>query len=202
MKLIIIRHGETGWNAKHRVQGLSDQPLSKEGLWQAELLSGRFAKTDIDAIYTSTLRRAIKTAEAVAKCHPSLKVVIDKALNEMDWGEWEGKSFEQIQKKYPKQFASRLLDKYNFAPKGGESPADLKKRLTPFLKKIVKKHEGKTVLIVGHGGVNRVLMGILMGWDDQKITDVFTKNTAVNILHVKEGKSRMHLFNCTKHLES
>ena len=73
--------------------------------------------------------------------------------------------------------------------------------LTPFLKKIVKKHKGQTVLIVGHGGVNRVLMGILMGWDGKRITDVLSKNTAVNILHVREGKSRLHLFNCTKHLE-
>jgi broad specificity phosphatase PhoE len=201
MKLIIIRHGETEWNARHKVQGLSDQPLSKEGMWQADLLGGRFAKTDIDAIYTSTLKRATKTAEAVGKYHPGLKVNVEKALNEMDWGAWEGLSFEQIRKKYPKQFASRLLDKYHFAPKGGESPSDLRKRLTPFLKKIVKKHKGQTVLIVGHGGINRVLMGIIMGWDEKKIVDVFTKNTAVNILHVKEGKSRMHLFNCVKHLE-
>ena len=201
MKLIIIRHGETPWNARHKVQGLSDQPLSKEGLWQAELLSGRFAKMDIDAIYTSNLRRAIQTAEAVAKYHPKIPMTKDKTLNEMAWGVWEGLSFKQIQKRFPKQFASRLLDKYHFAPKGGESPAILKKRLTPFLKKLIKKHEGQTVLIVGHGGINRVLMGILMEWDNKKITDVFTKNTAVNILHVKKGKSRLHLFNCIKHLE-
>ena len=201
MKLIIIRHGETPWNARHRVQGLSDQPLSKEGLWQAELLCGRFAKTDIDAIYSSTLKRAKQTAQEVGKPHPHVPIITDKILNEMDWGEWEGLTFSQIKRKFPKEFLKRQEDKFHFAPKNGESPSDLKKRLTPFLKKIVKKHKGQTVLIVGHGGVNRVLMGILMGWDGKRITDVLSKNTAVNILHVREGKSRLHLFNCTKHLE-
>ena len=201
MELIIIRHGQTSWNEHHRVQGLSDQPLSKEGRRQAALLGKRFAKKHLNAIYTSKLKRAKETGEAVARYHPHLEVIAEKTLNEMDWGCWEGLTFEQVEKKHPEQFAARQKDKFRSAPRGGESPADLKKRLTPFLRKLVNKHRGQTALIVGHGGVNRVMMGILLGWDGQKIAGITSKNTAVNILHVKEGKSRLRLFNCTRHLE-
>ena len=201
MKLIVIRHGQTSWNEKRRVQGLSDQPLSKEGRRQAALLGRRFMREKIDAIYTSKLKRAIATAEALARHHPGLNIVTDKTLNEMNWGCWEGLTFDQVARKYPEQFAVWQKDKFHFAPKGGESPADLRKRLTPFLKKLVRKHQGQTVLVVGHGGINRVLMGTTMEWDEEKIASVFNKNTAVNILHVRQGKSRLHLFNCTRHLE-
>lgn len=201
MKLIIIRHGQTPLNEKDKIQGLSNAPLSKEGKRQAKLLGERFSKEKIDFILTSALKRAIDTGKAVARHHPRLKVISTPLLNEMSWGEWDGLTFDEVIAKYPRHIEERKKDKFNFAPPGGESPAHLQKRLIPFLKKLVKEHKGKTVMIVGHGGVNRVMMGILLEWDERKISSVFSKNTAVNILHIKEGKSRLHLFNCTRHLE-
>ncbi len=200
MNLIIIRHGQTAWNERHRIQGLSDQPLSIRGKRQAELLGKRFAGKKIDAIYTSALKRAIDTGIAIAKHHPKIRLISNKVLNEMDWGIWEGLTFEQIEKRYPKQFAARKMDKFGFAPKKGESPKGIKKRILPFLKRLVRKYHGKKVLIVGHGGINRVMMGILLGWSAKKTAGVFTDNGSVNILHVREEKSRLHLFNCTRHL--
>ncbi len=202
MKLIIIRHGETTWNHQHKIQGRADIPLSALGKKQAKLLGERFSKTKIDAIYSSKLQRSINTAKAVANYHSSTKTIADKSLNEMDWGKWEGLNFQEIEKKFPKEFAARQKDKYNVAPPKGESPAMLKKRITPFLKKLLSKHKGQTVLIVGHAGMNRVIVGTILGWPNERTAATTFKNTSVTILHVKSGKSRLHLFNCTKHLET
>jgi broad specificity phosphatase PhoE len=202
MKLIIVRHGQTTWNERGKIQGVSDPPLSKRGKQQAELLAKRFSNEKLDAIYTSTLQRAIKTGEAIANYHPAIGVQKRKELNEMDWGEWEGLTIEQIKARFPEQYTKRLADKFNFAPKAGESPARLQRKIAPFLKKLVAKHTGQSVLIVGHNGINRVILGTILEWSPKRITDVLTNNTAVCILYVKTGKSRMHLFNCTKHLET
>lgn len=202
MKLIIIRHGETTWNHQHRIQGRADIPLSQLGKKQAKLLGNRFSKTTIDAIYSSRLQRSINTAKAVANHHPHIAFIQDKRLNEMDWGTWEGLNFQEIEKKFPKEFAARQIDKYNVAPPNGESPIHLKKRITPFLKKLISRHKGQTVLIVGHAGMNRVIVGTILGWPNEKTAATTFKNTSVTILHVKSGKSRLHLFNCTRHLET
>ncbi len=202
MKLIIIRHGETTWNHLHKIQGRADIPLSGLGKKQASLLGNRFSKARIDVIYSSKLQRSIKTAKAVASHHPHIKVASTKCLNEMDWGKWEGLNFDQIAKRFPKEFEARKRDKYHVAPPNGESSADLKKRIMPFLKGILEKHARHTVLIVGHAGMNRVIVGAILGWSKQKIAETTFKNTSVTILHVKKGKSRLHLFNCTKHLEA
>lgn len=202
MKLIIIRHGETTWNHKNRIQGVVDTRLSKRGKHQALLLGKRFSKTHIEVIYTSKLHRSIKTAQAIVKYHPHTPIISLKELNEINWGTWEGFTLNQIKRKYPKEYAARHEDKFNVAPPKGESPADIRKRLTPFLKKILSEHKNQTVLIVGHAGVNRVMVGTILEWPDQKTAATTFKNTSVTILHLKKGKSRMHLFNCTKHLET
>ncbi len=202
MKLIVIRHAQTRWNEIGKIQGFSNQPLSKKGKRQAALLGKRFQKGKIDAIYTSKLKRAISTATAIAKYHPHILLRKCKELNEMNWGSWEAHTIEEINKKFPDEYEARLADKFNFAPRGGESTAHLKKRLTPFLTKLLKKHAHDTVLIVGHGGTNRTILGIILGWNNKRTAHTFTKNTGVSILHVKKGKSRLHLFNCTRHLET
>lgn len=200
-RLIIVRHGQTEWNTLNRVQGLRNNPLSPEGESQAHRLGRRLKDERIDVIYTSTLRRAIHTAEAVAAHHPAVEIRKCPELNEMDWGVWEGLTFGEIEERYPDQLERRDQDKFNFAPEEGESPADLERRLIPFLKEIVRRHNGKTVLIVGHGGINRVIMGIILEWPPEKTATVKSGNTSVSIIEVKESASRMHLFNCKKHLE-
>jgi broad specificity phosphatase PhoE len=202
MKLIIIRHAETTWNNKHKTQGKADIPLSSLGKRQASLLGKRFSEAKIDAVYSSMLQRSIKTAEAVARHHPHIALIKAQELNEMNWGKWEGLTFEQIARTYPKEFAARQLDKFNIAPPQGESPAALKRRITPFLRKMIDRHKNQTVLVVGHAGMNRVIIGTILGWSEQKTASTTFKNTSVTILHVKKGKSRMRLFNCTSHLET
>src|SRR4028118_821913 len=90
MRLILVRHGESEWNRTGRYQGQADAPLSDLGLRQADALANRLQHEHIDAIYTSPLQRARKTAEAIARFHPHVPFVQDEALMEIHHGVWQG----------------------------------------------------------------------------------------------------------------
>ena len=202
MRLIIVRHGETSWNRQKRLQGQKDIPISKIGLKQAKVLAKRLGNKKIDVIYTSRLKRAIKTAEEIKKFHKNAKLIKEKALNEMSWGIWEGLKMDYIKRKYRELYKKREKDKFNFRIPNGESPIILKNRIRKIISKIIKKSEDKTVLIVGHGGVNRTILGILLKWSNKKILSVRLQNASITILNIKNSKARMYLFNSYHHLKN
>src|SRR5688572_22009358 len=96
MRMIIVRHGESEWNRIHRYQGQADAPLSELGARQAEALAHRLRNERLAAIYTSPLQRAARTAEAIARHHPSVPFFTEPALLEIDHGEWQGKFIHEI----------------------------------------------------------------------------------------------------------
>ncbi len=202
MNLIIVRHGETSWNREKKLQGQKDIPMSKIGLKQAKVLAKKLSKIKIDVIYTSRLKRAIKTAEEIKRFHKNAKLIREKALNEMSWGIWEGLKMEHIKKKYKELYEKREKDKFNFRIPKGESPNILKNRLKRILNKIINHNKNKTVLIVGHGGVNRTILGILLKWSNKKILSVRLQNASITILNIKNSRARMYLFNSYHHLKN
>lgn len=199
MKLIIVRHGETLWNKHMRLQGQKDIPISTAGLKQAKMLAKKLAKTKIDIIYTSKLKRAIKTAEEIKKYHNGIKIIQDKNLNEISWGIWEGLKWGYIKKKYTLLYQEREKDKFKFKIPKGESQIELKARIKKILNKITKHYKDKTVLIVGHGNVNRTILGILLKWSNRKILSVKLRNASVNILNIKNNKIKLQSFNKILH---
>src|SRR5690349_21420110 len=96
MRMIVVRHGESEWNRIHRYQGQADVALSDLGQRQAEALAQRLRNEPLDAIYTSPLQRAARTAEAIARFHPSVPFCTESALLEINHGAWEGKYFHEI----------------------------------------------------------------------------------------------------------
>src|SRR3989337_2728452 len=101
MRLILVRHGESEWNRIGRYQGQADAPLSDLGLRQADALANRLRHEQIDAIYTSPLQRARKTAEAIARFHPEIPFTEDPGLHEIHHGEWQGLLAHEVREKYP-----------------------------------------------------------------------------------------------------
>lgn len=154
MKLIIVRHGETKWNRENRLQGQKDIPISRIGLHQAKALAKRLSKIKIDIIYTSILRRAVRTAEEIKKFHSETEMVKEKSLNETSFGIWEGLQMDCIKKKYRGLYKKREKDKFNFKVPKGESQKMLRERVKRVIDKIIKKYRNNTILIVGHGEVN------------------------------------------------
>lgn len=160
--IYIVRHGETEWNVKRIIQGHKDSSLTQKGIQQAQTLSKRLKKIKFDAIFSSDLGRAQRTAEIIALEH-KLAFVTNKALREKTWGKYEGKRVVQYRKEL-----KELLDKYeNLSddkkftfklPHGIETNEAAVTRFIRFLREIAVAHIGKTVLIVTHGGVMQFLL--------------------------------------------
>ncbi len=145
--LLLVRHGETDWNADGRLQGHTDRPLSDYGRWQARRLAEELADEELDAIYASDLARARETAEIVAE-PLGLPVVLDPDLREKNWGNWEG-------------LTSVERDRVEFVGESTEEHAD---RMLRALRRIAGRHPGGRVLVVTHGGSMRRVQTAALGF--------------------------------------
>jgi 2,3-bisphosphoglycerate-dependent phosphoglycerate mutase len=150
--LLLIRHGETAWNAEHRIQGHLDIPLSATGIRQAALLAERLARETIDAVYSSELARAWLTAEPLAG-RIGLEITTDTRLRERSFGTFEGLTLDEIAVRHPEGFRNWRERDPAWAMEGGESGQLLMDRVLAALHDIVSRHRGKTVAVVTHGGV-------------------------------------------------
>ena len=165
MKLIMIRHcecignlGKDPWSLDAVRIGTMDLPLTDKGKKQSKKLAKKLSKTKIDVIYSSDLVRAKETAEEIAKSH-KLHVIYKKELRERNLGELTGLTVKEIREKL-KEIPG---DPERKKPKGGESRLEFKERVEKFFKWLVKKYgkENKTVVLVTHSGVIRVILMFL-----------------------------------------
>jgi alpha-ribazole phosphatase len=164
-EIILVRHGETQWNSSEIFRGRADVPLNEKGLRQAQLLGEYLRDEKIDTVYSSPLKRAIKTAEAIAARH-SLPVNIIENLNDIDCGEWQGLSLREVKERYQELYQDWLDTPEQVKILGGESLEDVKNRVVPFVQDAVMRcGEGKIVL-VSHRAVNKVLICALLGLDN------------------------------------
>jgi probable phosphoglycerate mutase len=150
--LLVIRHGETAWNAEHRIQGHLDIPLSPAGIRQAANLAERLAGEVIDAVYSSELTRAWLTAAPFA-ARLGLEIVADTRLRERSFGVFEGLTLDEIAARHPEGFRRWRERNPAWAIDGGESGQQLVDRVLDALRDIVARHRGQTVAVVTHGGV-------------------------------------------------
>ncbi|HQR70328.1 MAG TPA: histidine phosphatase family protein [Burkholderiaceae bacterium] len=150
--LLVIRHGETAWNAEHRIQGHLDIPLSPAGMRQAACLAERLGGAAIDAVYSSELARAWLTAAPLAE-RLGLEIVSDTRLRERSFGLFEGLTLDEIATQHPEAFRRWRERDPAWTVEGGESGLDLIDRVLEALHDIVARHPGGTVAVVTHGGV-------------------------------------------------
>ena len=150
--LLVIRHGETAWNAEHRIQGHLDIPLSPAGMRQAACLAERLGGAAIDAVYSSELARAWLTAAPLAE-RLGLEILSDTRLRERSFGLFEGLTLDEIATRHPEPFRRWRERDPAWTVDGGESGLDLIERVLEALHDIVARHPGGTVAVVTHGGV-------------------------------------------------
>ncbi len=151
-RLLVVRHGETAWNATARIQGHTDIDLNETGRWQAERLAEALADEDIAAFYASDLSRARETAQAVANRHGG-EVLTMSALRERCFGDFEGRSWQQLREDHPEDSELWRTREPHYAPPGGESLLQVRDRVVQALNDIASRHPGEQVLVVAHGGV-------------------------------------------------
>ena len=200
-KIMLVRHGVTEWNSKGKFQGQSNVHLAPDGVHQARLLTAHFPFDIVDAIYSSDLSRAKTTAEVIASRFNS-EIISIPEFREMNFGEWEGQSFEALAQLEPVEFKKFFLQPDMLIIKGGETFAEVQNRAMTALRKIVREHESgdKHIVIVTHGAVIRVILAYILEMPLRKIWTIKQYNTAINILRYDDGAYSVELVNSTYHL--
>src|SRR5450631_2617001 len=153
VELLLIRHGETSWNADARIQGHTDIDLSARGLHQAQVLARFLGGTQVHAVYSSDLARASGTAQPLALAL-GMALRTDLRLRERAFGLFEGCTYEEAEARWPNEYAIWRRREPGYAvPGGGESYLQARARVLQLLAQIVVEHAGQTVAVVTHGGV-------------------------------------------------
>ena len=180
-RLFLIRHGETLSNIEQIYQGQGDSPLSELGVSESRDLSGALKKEDFSAVYSSCLTRSNETAKLIAGPHRK-EVVKVSELKERFYGDWEGLNFEEIKKKYPKVYGSWLENPAKTAIPKAEALEELQKRGVSAIEKLIDKHKGQTICVVGHGGINRTILFHYMNLELNNFWRIKQDNCCINII--------------------
>lgn len=186
-RLFALRHGQTAWNAEHRIQGHADIPLDEIGQRQAARLAQALAGEELAAIYSSDLLRARATADALAAAS-GLAVQADAALRERAFGRFEGATFTEIEQRWPEEAARWRRREIDFGPGGGESLLGFSARCVPALTQLAARHPGEAIAIVAHGGVLDCLYRAALGIELSAPRTWQLGNASINrLLYTGEG---------------
>jgi probable phosphoglycerate mutase len=188
-RILAIRHGETLWNVDSRIQGHLDIGLNETGRWQAERLGMALKDEPITAIYASDLSRAHDTALAVSR-RTGVPVQAEPGLRERSFGEFEGRTFAEIETALPEQAQRWRQRDPSFTPAGGESLLMLEARVLSVAGRLAAQHPGEQIALFAHGGVLDILYRAATRLDLQAARTWTLGNTAINrLLWSPEGFS-------------
>ena len=197
-----VRHGETAWNAEGRLCGSTDVPLSDGGRQQAHALARRIQTLRVEALYSSPLSRALETARIIGKAL-GRDPVLDNRLVELNYGAWEGRTFEEAKRDTSALYQAWDADPGSLAPPQGETGVHLIERAMPFLAGMARRHPTGNVVIVCHKTVCRLLACHLMGVPlSEYRRRIPMENGALNIFEWKAGKWKVLTVNDTAHLSA
>jgi broad specificity phosphatase PhoE len=183
VRIYLARHGQTDWNLEGRTQGGTDTPLNGAGRQQAQQLKARLAGIQLDAVYSSALRRSRETAEIV---HGRAPVTSLPGLDERRVGKFEGLLTSDPE-------SGPELERRQWSPDdsldGGESLNALRERVPTTIDTIRKQHRSGSILIVGHGFTNRMILGVIFGLTIEQMRLVNQANDALYLIELESGSS-------------
>lgn len=201
MRFYLLRHGQTRWNVDGKIQGKTDIPLNEAGLLQAECLADAMEHFPVTAIYCSVLERARQTAACVAD-RKQLVVRPMEHLREVDFGLWEGKTWQEIQAAYPEDFIRWDRNPAQGTPTGGEFRESCRHRVRLAVEQILAEAEGD-VAVVAHGGILVYVIDYLLRNqpDRQKI---IVQNASISVVEYEPSTAagQLQALNDTSHLDN
>jgi len=200
-RLYFIRHGETEWNKKNIVQGIQDIDLNEIGIQQAKKIALRLKENKIDAIYTSDLKRAINTANEIVKYHQSSFFEINPLLREIQFGEWEGLSLEELNATYYEQYSKWRTNPIEATFPGEGNLHNVKKRVSKFLE-VILESQYNNIVIVTHGGIIKMALIILLDLDLSFYKKCWFGNASLSIIDIKQDKALITCLNDMSHLSN
>ena len=194
-KIFLVRHGEVA-NADERCyNGHYNVNLSPEGLRQMMSVADRLKDKPIKAVYSSDLQRTVKGAKIIAERH-SIKPIAIKELRELNYGIWEGKRLEDIRNLYPDDVLDRYNNIENHRIQGGETLLEMKERVLSSINTIIDRHKRDNVVIVSHGGVNRIVLLWSLNMAVKDFYRIQQNYSALNIINFYDnGNSIVELMN-------
>ena len=193
-RLLLIRHAQPDEDARGRCYGKLDIGLSAPGQRRAQLLARTLDRIPLAAVYSSPSTRALKTAAPIAAAH-QLMPAVDDALREIDFGELEGRSYDEIQAVYPDLYRSWMETPTRVEFPGGESYTQLRVRALVALEAIRTCHRGELAAIVSHGGVLRAMLADCLRMPDEAIFRIDQSYGALSIVDWIDGSPLVRVIN-------
>lgn len=186
LEIVFVRHGESQMNKEKAYCGWTNSVLTENGLKQAEIVSEKLSGEDIDLIISSDLDRCLKTADIINRFHKKT-IITDPDLKELNFGNWEGFTYDKICCEFPDQSKQWEQDFINFKIPKGESLFDMHQRVNNALDRIIDEYKEGKILLISHSGVIRSvlsqqILGSIDGYWKFKI-----ENCGITRLQIVDG---------------
>ncbi len=200
LSLYFVRHGQTDLSLANSFCGSIDPPLNANGMRMAEALAARYGSERWAAIYASPRLRTRQTAAPTAT-EAQIDVQIAEGLQEIAYGQWEGRSEEEVQRSEPERFADWSAHPGRVSPPGGETAVDIAARAMPVIESIRKNHSDGKVLVVSHKATLRVILCALLGVDvDLFRARIEQRVAAVSVVEFKKSGPLLQVLGDVSHL--
>lgn len=199
-KIYLIRHGQTDWNVGSVFRGRADRPLNDVGHMEAAAVAGALAAERIDAVYASPMKRAVETARPTALAR-DLQVVAVDGLIDVDFGRWQGMAHDRVAKEDPKRFRLWNEQPHLVTFPDGESLGMVRCRAMRALRSLAIRYEGRTIMVVAHRVVNKVVSAALLGLGNSHFWRIKQDPASINLFEIDGGFVTVHRLNDTAHLK-
>jgi broad specificity phosphatase PhoE len=190
--ILFVRHGQTEANRQRLALGRADPPLTERGVEQADALGARLASIDVASVFASPLLRARQTAAPIAAA-VGAEVIVDDRLIELDYGEWDGRSFPDL----PPDALARWQTDPTFAPPGGESLRTVAERVAGFCTDLL---DGPTVVAVSHVSPIKAAVTWALGASEELGWRMFLDLASITRIAGRNGRASLIGYNDTAHL--
>ncbi|MBO3445016.1 histidine phosphatase family protein [Clostridium sp. CCUG 7971] len=195
-KLILVRHALTNDNQDSRLSGHIDSMVSEEGKKQIKKLTNYLKNVHIDKIYTTTSKRTKDTVYELSNLK-SMNIIEKENLKEINFGDFEGMTFDEIKSKHPEEFQKMINEGYNYKYPNGESLIMTYGRVAKEVDEIILNNKDKTVLICSHGGTIRNIITHLISSSYEYHWNFRIDNASISILEVENGFAVINTMNNT-----
>lgn len=187
-RIIMVRHAEAEGNVSRVFHGWTDSDITEKGHKQAREVARRLKNEKIDVLYSSSLKRTVRTAEYIAEVK-GLPIKKTDELKEINGGEWEGVGWAELARRYPKEHYTWENRMHDHVMPGGESMEEFEARLVREFERILKENEGKNICIVTHGTAIKALLCHFHGCGLEEMHCMpWVDNTAVTIMEYENGR--------------
>jgi len=199
--IFLIRHGRTEWNKKKIFRGHMDIPLDEVGIQQAEKAGKYLQEVAFTTIYSSTLRRAFQTAQIISRYQSkSVEVIPCQGFSDLNYGEWEGKSYERVKEEYPALYKMWEEEPHKVKIPGGETLSEAAERSFKALEEIILKHKGHFIGIVSHRVIIKLVILKMLGIGESGFWMIRQDPCCINIVRFYGYKFSILRVNDTSHI--